>query len=424
MTRPLFKHPNGWEIANLEANLAGEVIIKVGSGNTPPTDTPEFWGCKILWLTPKEITEGKTYRYISTTERTITENGLYRAGELWEANTVMLTKRAPVGAVTINKVPMATNQGFLNFRCGRKLLPEFLYYWFKANGPYLDAVANGSTYQELYPDDLFEFEIALPPIVEQQTIISTLGTFDDKIELNTQINRTIEEMAAAIFKSWFVDFKPFRGGEFEYNKELGKKIPKGWAVGKVADLCKKITNGGTPRRMEPRFWDDGTIPWFKTGELLDGVLLDSEEKITQEGLENSSCHLLPINTVVVALYASPTVGRLGLLKVPATTNQACSALEAKDEIGYAYVFHVLMANQEYLNNIAVGSAQQNISQTIVKDLLTPIPPTTVTKKFQQLVEPLYDQMTNNSIESHTLAAIRDVLLPKLLSGEIRVGAKT
>ncbi len=223
----------------------------------------------------------------------------------------------------------------------------------------------------------------LPPFAEQQKIASILSALDDKIELNYEMNKTLEEMAEAIFKRWFVDFefpdengKPYKssGGEMVYSEELQKEIPKGWKVGTVADLCKRITNGGTPRRMESRFWDEGTVPWFKTGELLDAVLLYSEEKITQAGLENSSCHLLPINTIIVALYASPTVGRLGLLKVPATTNQACSALEVKDEIGYAYVFHVLLSNRAHLNNIAVGSAQQNISQTIIRNLKTLIPP--------------------------------------------------
>jgi type I restriction enzyme S subunit len=277
----------------------------------------------------------------------------------------------------------------------------------------------------------YSIPIKIPQKQEQQKIASILSALDDKIELNHEMNRTLEAMAQAIFKHWFVDFEfpneegqPYKssGGEMVYSEELQKEIPKGWGVGTVGDLCKRITNGGTPRRMESRFWDEGTIPWFKTGELLDGVLLDSEEKITQAGLENSSCHLLPINTVIVALYASPTVGRLGLLKVSATTNQACSALEAKDEIGYAYIFHVLLSNREYLNNVAVGSAQQNISQAIIRDLNTIIPLKPILEEFQRLVDPMYNQMTNDELESKDLTKIRDLLLPKLLSGVIRVNS--
>jgi len=175
MAEPYLICPTNWKRISLVAKPADGYIVKVSSGGTPSTTNPDFWDGELPWLTPKEITRNQNSIYVSTTERTITENAISGSGaKLLPPNTVMLTKRAPVGAVAINTLPMATNQGFLNFICGPNLRPEFLAYWFIANRVYLDAVANGSTYPELYITDLAEFELAIPSIDLQDEILGTL----------------------------------------------------------------------------------------------------------------------------------------------------------------------------------------------------------------------------------------------------------
>jgi type I restriction enzyme S subunit len=251
---------------------------------------------------------------------------------------------------------------------------------------------------------------------------------DDKIDLNQQMNRVLETVGEAVFKRWFVDFefpneegKPYKssGGEMVLNEKLEKTIPKGWQAGEINDLCSSITNGGTPKRMESKYWN-GNIPWFKTGELTDGPLIDSEEHITEEGLRNSSARLWGKNTILVALYASPTVGRLGLLKTKAASNQACSGLVAKKEIGYGFLFYTLFFKRKEFNNIAVGACQQNISQQIVKESQTIIPPTALLKSFNDIANPLFDKQSSIAVQNRTLVEIRDKLLPKLMSGKVRV----
>src|SRR5215211_4924655 len=149
--------PSAWHRSTLQADPTGEVIVRVESGGTPSTSVEEYWDGDVPWLTPKEITGLTDGLFVSRTERSITALGLANsAAKLMPPGTVMLSKRAPVGAVAVNAVPMATNQGFLNFRCGRRLRPLYLAYWLRANRPYLDKVANGSTYPELYMNDLFE----------------------------------------------------------------------------------------------------------------------------------------------------------------------------------------------------------------------------------------------------------------------------
>ena len=177
MAEAFLDHPAGWKVISLEPKKGSGYIERVESGGTPSTTIDEYWDGDIPWLTPKEITRGNGALYVSTTERNITDLGVSSsAAKLMPIGTVMLSKRAPVGAVAITTVPMCTNQGFLNFICGEKLLPTYLAYWLVANKRYLDAVANGSTYPELYKGDLFEFEIAVPPVDQQKSILRTISS--------------------------------------------------------------------------------------------------------------------------------------------------------------------------------------------------------------------------------------------------------
>ena len=184
MASPFLIHPSNWHVTTLEPNRRDGFIVGVDSGGTPRTSVDEFWDGDVPWLTPKEITRANGALYVSSTERSITKAGLSSsAAKLMPAGTVMLTKRAPVGAVAVAAVPMCTNQGFLNFVCGPRLLAPYLAYWLLANRPYLDAVANGSTYPELYKADLFEFEFAVPPLKKQKEVLRVVTSIKQLILL-------------------------------------------------------------------------------------------------------------------------------------------------------------------------------------------------------------------------------------------------
>jgi restriction endonuclease S subunit len=173
---PYLLCPTDWATISLEPDPRGEFILRADSGGTPSTSVEDYWDGDIAWLTPKEITGLGDTLFVSKTERSITRAGLANsAAKLLPPETVMLTKRAPVGAVAVNALPMATNQGFLNFQCGSRLRPVYLAFWLRANKSYLEKVANGSTYPELYQGDLFEFQMAVPPIPVQDRIIGALS---------------------------------------------------------------------------------------------------------------------------------------------------------------------------------------------------------------------------------------------------------
>lgn len=195
MAKAYLPNIKSWPVTTLEANIKDGYIISTDSGGTPSTTDDDLWDGDIPWLTPKEITKNNNTIIVSTTERYITAQGLAQsAAKLLPPGTVMLTKRAPVGAIAVNAVPMSTNQGFLNFQCGPKLRPLYLAYWLKVNTPYLQQIANGSTYRELYKSDLFEFELAVPPLAEQNAILTVI----DSIQYVEYLGIPLEQSAPTI----------------------------------------------------------------------------------------------------------------------------------------------------------------------------------------------------------------------------------
>ena len=191
MSEPLLVCPSSWYRGTLEPTGPNGLISSVDTGSTPKTGEEDYWDGEIPWLTPKEITRSSFSLYVSQTDRAITEQGLANcSARLLPPGTVMLTKRAPVGAVAVNTVPMTTNQGFLNFRCGSKLRPLYLAVWLKANRSYLDKIANGSTYPELYKSDLFELEIQVPDVAKQDAIVDAVFALEYIIMQGTPLEQS------------------------------------------------------------------------------------------------------------------------------------------------------------------------------------------------------------------------------------------
>ena len=243
-------------------------------------------------------------------------------------------------------------------------------------------------------------------------------------------------MARALFKSWFVDFDPVRAKmagrdpglpqpiadlfpDRLVDSELGK-IPEGWGWPISRASVSQLQVGGHHLGKEPAFWEHGTIPWYKTGELLDGPLIDSAECITEAAISNSSAKLWPAGTILFALYASPTVGRLGVLEKPGTANQATAGLIVKSEYGVPFLRRMLIETRDTLKSIAVGAAQQNINQQILKSHRLIVPRSTVAGAYSRLMAACDDQQVRMAKASRTLAGLRDIMLLKFVSGELRM----
>ena len=182
-------------------------------------------------------------------------------------------------------------------------------------------------------------------------------------------------------------------------------IPESWEIKSVNSFCSKITSGGTPSRSNPEYWINGTIPWLKTQELNDGNIYDSEERITQKGLENSSAKLFAGNTVLMAMYGA-TVGKLGILRNEATTNQAFCAMIVDNTIAdYRFLFYSLLSRRDKLINLASGAAQQNLNQDIIKDFLLPFPSLPEQNAIAKCLSDLDAKVELNQQMNKTLEAV-------------------
>jgi type I restriction enzyme S subunit len=287
---------------------------------------------------------------------------------------------------------------------------NFLYYLMRT-AEYRNHIisgATGSTVRHTNPTRICEYSTTFPAVKEQRIIAALLGALDDKISINDRISSLCATLASARFSADVWD------------SDSTLHLREGYRYGSVDDLCVRVGNGGTPKRSIQDYWVDGNIPWFKTGELADAPLIEAVETISVRGLSESSCSLWPAGTVLVALYASPTVGRLGILEKDSAFNQACSALEAKPDIGPFVLFETLKATRKDLQKIAVGAAQQNISQAVLRAHTVVVPPREVTLRYHETAKKLHQRRVAAMKESHHLAELRDALLPKLMSGEIRI----
>ncbi len=304
--------------------------------------------------------------------------------------------------------------------------PLFLYYFLLSpkGQEEIKRGTVGAVQAKLPIKNIENIEISLPSLEEQRRIAGILGAIDDKIENNRRINTNLELQAQALYKQWFVDFefpneegKPYKssGGRM-VDSELGQ-IPEWWRVQTISDISVRIASGGTPKSLNESYYN-GEIKWFTTKELKDCFLIDSDKHISTEALNDSAAKLFPKNTILMAIYAAPTVGRLGILTAESTFNQAAVGIVAKEEIGHLFVYLTLLAERENLNNLASGAAQQNLNVGIVKQYKLIVPTKKLLIEFNQIAGSLFERIKVVSNENKTLATLRDTLLPKLMNGEI------
>jgi type I restriction enzyme S subunit len=296
----------------------------------------------------------------------------------------------------------------------KTLSTRYLYYALSQALTRFQSVSIGAATQYLTKSILDNFLIALPPIAIQDSIVEILGSYDDLIENNRRRMALLEESARLLYREWFIRLR-FPGYE---HTRIVDGVPEGWNKGVVSDFY-ETSSGGTPSRKIPGYFT-GEIPWVKTQELPNAFITDTQEKITEQALKNSSAKLFPDRTVLVALYGA-TVGEIGILSMPATTNQACCAIIPLDErANFIHAFLFFRENKEKLVNLSAGAAQNNISQQIIRACEMIMPNSSLMNIFVESLAPVFDQWLNLQQQNQKLRAARDLLLPRLMSGEIPV----
>ena len=315
----------------------------------------------------------------------------------------------------------------------------FLFYRM-ASQEFVDKSMGASTGTRMPRADwgfLSKWEIPLPPLAEQKAIAAVLGALDDKIELNRRMNATLEAMARALFQSWFVDFDPVRAkldgcppagldpataalfpASFQ-DWPLGH-IPTGWAVKPVGEVVECV-GGGTPSTKESKYWEVGVHHWTTPKDfssLQAPILLDTDRKLTDAGIAKISSGLLPAGTLLLSSRAP--VGYLAIAAMPVGINQGFIAMKCNERASNYFMLNWCQTNMAEIESRATGTTFAEISKQNFRPIPVVLPSKELVTAFTAKVAPLYKQITANLHQSRTLATLRDTLLPKLLSGELRV----
>ena len=328
--------------------------------------------------------------------------------------------------------------GLVQIRSEAPVTKRFLYY-LMCSREYrheIIASATGTTVKHTAPSRIAAFEFRLPALSEQRAIAHILGSLDDKIELNRRMNETLEAIARAIFKSWFVDFDPVRakaegrdtGLPMEIadlfpdsfgDSELGE-VPEGWEVKSIGEVVRCV-GGATPSTKDPTYWDGGRNPFVTPKDmstLTSSVILDTTRHITEAGVNKISSGQLPAGAVLLSSRAP--IGYLAIAEIPVSVNQGIIAMICNKELPNFYVLYWTEANMETIKSNASGTTFDEISKRNFRPIQSIVPPAQVLGTYVQQIEPLHRRMVSNLQETNTLSPLRDTLLPKLLSGELRV----
>ena len=403
--------PEDWELMSI-----GEVAEVIG-GTTPSTKEPDNFGGDVAWLTPKDLSNHK-FRYIERGERNITQKGLDSKGlRLVPKGTVLLTTRAPIGYIAIAKNKVTTNQGFRSLVPNNKTSSGFLYYLLKNNTERLIANASGTTFGELAGSTLKSLKFGFPEFPEQTRIAQILSSLDDGIELNHQMNAKLEKIGQALFKHWFIDFefpnekgKPYKssGGKM-VDSELGE-IPQGWVVGTLGDIC-DITMGQSPPGHS--YNEDGNgLPFYQG-------IADFGFRFPNRRVYCTAPTRFAEEADVLLSVRAP-VGAFNVAEERCAIGRGVAALRLKEKHN-GFLYYLLRTTRSKWEKFeAEGTIFGSVTKSDVHDFKVVIPPQPILVKFASLIEGMEGKININEKQSRALSAIRDSLLPRLMSGKIRV----
>lgn len=421
------------------------------SGGTPSKSRPEYWTGLVPWVSAKDM---KHFR-LKDTEDHVSEAAVARGTRLVPAGTVLLLTR---GMTLLNDVPicvaqqpMTFNQDIKALRARPHVVPEYLPYVLLRNKDRLlsqvDLAGHGTG--RLNTDELKALAVGLPSRNEQRAIAHILGTLDDKIELNRRMSETLEAMARALFKSWFVDFDPVRakaeGRDLGLHKpladlfpnrlvesELGE-IPEGWETGVLANALAELEVGGRPKGGVAAYTHG--IPSIGAESIVGlGIFDYSKTKyVPREYFDQmAKGHIKSRDVLLYKDGGRPgefephvTLFGDGFPFEIAAINEHVYRLRARPDVGQEFLFLWLSSEpiMEEMRTKGTGVAVPGLNSTQVKSLTMLFPPREVIDAFARHVEPCITRVLAACSESRTLAVLRDGLLPKLISGEVRVGTE-
>ena len=263
-----------------------------------------------------------------------------------------------------------------------KLLPEYLMLWFSR--PEFDRYAryksHGSVREIFDWDEMCRVELPIPAIEVQQKIVDAYNAITKRIQIKQKINEKLEKTAISILNEK-IGQTVFSNSTEKEIEEKKNSLPQGWKFITISEYCSRMESGSTPSRTENEYWTNGNIPWLKSGEVHNNITFETEEYITEKGLKESSTKLLPVDTVLMAMYGV-TAGEVGYLNIPATTNQAICGMICKNKIEAAYLCFALIQNQKMISQMSNGGAQNNLSKAFIGSMYIVVPKEDILQKLK------------------------------------------
>lgn len=386
-------------------------VGKIVTGKTPPTSEANNFGNIYPFITPRDMVGQKnifrTERYLSDRGKELLKNNLLPAKSI-----CVSCIGSDLGKVSMTTEKSFTNQQINSIVCNDNFDSDFIYYASLSISDLIRNIGKSSTAVPIVNKSQFSnFEITAPELNEQKAIASILSSLDDKIELNLQMNQTLEAMAQAIFKEWFVNFN-FPG----FDGELVDGLPKGWRMGSVLEIA-KLLSGGTPKTDVQEYWN-GEIGWISAKDITSNngrFILETEKQITKLGIEKSAAKLLPAYTTIIS--ARGTVGNYCILSKEMSISQSNYGLKSihdKDFFLFVLVENMIEMMQAY----SYGTVFDTITTKTFQEMNVTIPENEIIEQFEFSVKPIFEKILENQKNIQTLTQIRDSLLPKLMTGKI------
>jgi len=385
----------------------------------PSKKIPEYFGEEVKWIRANDLNDS----YVHDTTKKLSKKGFESAGKsalLFKPNTIVISKSGTIGRLGIIKDYMCGNRATINIVPITTICElKYLFYWLLRNQKIIEDMAVGSVQKNLYVSLLSQLRILLPPLSEQKAIVKVLSDLDDKIELNNEMNKTLEEFGQALFKRWFIDFEfpdqngnPYRSsdGEMVYSEVLGKEIPKGWKVKRLDDLADFLKGKRSPAEFYVNKNHPEAKPYIRIADFGDShVTVYTKADWCLECIETDT---------LLATDGSIGLSDFGWKGV--LTHHILCIRPKKELIDPYLIFTIIKLNEKYLASCNTASVSPTLRQDYVKSILLPYPPINIMKKYGGLSEAIRLLIYNNKNENKSLSELRDSLLPKLMGGEIRV----
>lgn len=382
-------------------------LVDIFGGGTPSTRVDEFWDGPIPWISVKDIPDNS--KYICKTERTITQKGLDESStRLLNKDDIVISARGTVGKIAMLYRPMTFNQTNYGLRGKPGLIKQhYLYYALKNSIGMIKKHTHGSVFDTITRRTFKDISLKTPPLPTQKAIADTLSCLDAKIEVNNKIVKNLDKQARAIFKSWFVDFEPFQDGKF-IESELGM-IPEGWRVGRLEEIA-EITMGQSPEGSTYNETGQGEV--FFQGSSDFGWRFPTRRRFTTDPKRMA-------NKGDVLMSVRAPVGEVNLAFEPCCIGRGLSSI--RNTTYPSFLLYTMYAIHKRLAQFnAEGTVFGSINQGSLKSLQIITPPKDIILQFESTVKASEEIIWFLSEQNTTLAALRDTLLPKLMSGEIEV----